>query len=161
MFCFAPLIAVGALIYSVETSWHTQESLVGPYVQVQTCSRGLGSYMKGNHEWVAGGIQYAPHVELGRGFSLSFLFREEVAIAIRSTRRPECDRSRSFMQASESCCAISSTLCSSSTITCRTEEGSIRQTPVKITLGFKWGINSTKGGARWMRMTHWHQRDGL
>lgn len=72
MFCFAPLIAVGALIYSVETSWHTQESLVGPYVQVQTCSRGLGSYMKGNHEWVAGGIQYAPHVELGRGFSLSF-----------------------------------------------------------------------------------------
>ena len=71
MLCFAPLIAVGALIHSIETSWHTQESLVGPYVQVQTCSQGLGGYMKGSHEWIAGGVQYAMHVELGRGFVVS------------------------------------------------------------------------------------------
>lgn len=72
MFCFAPLIAIGALVYGIETPWHKQESLVGPYVQAQTCRQGFGLYAKGNHEWVAGGIQYAPWFELGKGFSVSF-----------------------------------------------------------------------------------------
>lgn len=71
MLCFAPLFAVGALTYSIETSWHKQERLMGPYVQAQTCKRGFGLYAKGNHEWVAGGIQYTPLWELGSGLAIS------------------------------------------------------------------------------------------
>lgn len=72
MLCFAPLIAVGSLVYSIETPWHKQESLIGPYMQAQSCTRGLGLYVKGNHEWAAGGVQYAPSVEFENGVSLSF-----------------------------------------------------------------------------------------
>lgn len=72
MFCFAPLIAVGALVYGIETPWHKQESLAGPYIQAQTCTQGFGLYAKGNHEWVAGGIQYVPRFELGHRLSVSF-----------------------------------------------------------------------------------------
>lgn len=64
-------IAVGALVYGIETSWHKQEDLTGPYVQVQTCKKGLGGYVKGNHEWVAGGVQFAPSWQLSNGVSIS------------------------------------------------------------------------------------------
>ncbi len=58
MFCLEPLIAVGALVYGIETQWHKQEDITGPYLQAQTCKSGFAAYVKGNHEWVAGGMQY-------------------------------------------------------------------------------------------------------
>ena len=58
MFCFEPYIALGALVYGIETQWHKQEDLTGAYAQVQTCTRGIGAYLKGDQEWVAGGVQY-------------------------------------------------------------------------------------------------------
>lgn len=58
MSCLEPILAVGALVYGIETSWHKQQDLTGPYMQVQTCKSGFGGYGKGTHNWVAGGVQY-------------------------------------------------------------------------------------------------------
>src|SRR5574343_640712 len=72
MLCFEPLIAVGALVYSIQTEWHKSENITDPYAQVQTCKSGLGAYVKGNNEWVAGGAQYGLTLRLSDGVSITF-----------------------------------------------------------------------------------------
>lgn len=72
MLCLAPLLLTGYL-FTVETSWHHTQNVNAPYVEVQTCDKGLGAHVKASAAGLyAGGLHYGFRLIDGENFSLTF-----------------------------------------------------------------------------------------